>query len=64
MKLSQYPVDTRIRIGDRLFKRTPTGSFWREEHDVPGNCVPRPSVSLESIEQTAGTEHVVIDPQQ
>lgn len=63
MKLCQYPVDTRVRIGDRVFKKTPTGSFWREEHDVPGNCVSRPSVSLETIEHTTGAEHFVMDPQ-
>ena len=60
MKLCDYPVNTRVQIGDRVFKKTPTGSFWREEHDVPGNCVSRPSVSLESIEQTTATTHVVI----
>lgn len=61
MKLCDYPVNTRVQIGLRVFKRTPTGSFWREEHSVPGNCVSRPSVSLESIEQMTGTQHVVID---
>ena len=64
MKLCQYPVGTRVQIGERLFNRTSTGSFWREESSVPGNRIARPSVSLETLEQTTGNEHiVVIDPQ-
>ena len=64
MKLCQYPVGTRVQIGDRLFNRTSTGSFWREESNVPGNRVARPSVSLETLELATGNEHiVVIDPQ-
>ncbi len=60
MDLRQYPAGTKIRIGTRIFCRVSTGSFWREEHDVPGNCVSRPSCSLENIEQSSGMTHVVL----
>ncbi|MBB4517240.1 hypothetical protein GGD68_006043 [Paraburkholderia fungorum] len=60
MRLKDYTPGTRIKIGDRFFRRTNTGTFWREEHELPGNCVSRPSVSLENIEQAAGEKHVVL----
>ena len=58
--LKEYEPGTRVDIGGRVFSRTTTGSFWREEHKVPGNCVSRPSVSLEVLEQTCGKRHVVL----
>ena len=58
--LDTYPVGTRIRIGSRRFTKTPAGSFWREEHHVPGNCVTRPAASLRSIEDAEGHAHIVI----
>ncbi len=64
MNLSDYPEGTRVRIGQRVFSKTNTRSFWREEHCTPGNCVSRPSVSLESIEQSCGEKHVLIEPAQ
>lgn len=60
MQLQDYTPGTRIQIGDRFFRRTTTGTFWREEHPIPGNCVSRPSISLENIEQAAGEKHVVL----
>lgn len=60
MRLKDYTPGTRIKIGDRFFRRTTTGTFWREEHELSGNCVSRPSVSLESIERAAGEKHVVL----
>lgn len=60
MRLQDYSPETLVQIGDRVFRKTTTGSFWREEHELPGNCVSRPSVSLENIEQTAGMKHVVL----
>lgn len=62
MKLIDYPTGTRVRIGDRLFVRLSMSSFWREEHQVPGNCVSRPSSSLESIERLSRTKHRVVKP--
>ncbi|MBO1801869.1 hypothetical protein, partial [Burkholderia contaminans] len=46
------------RLIDQRFLST--GSFWREEHDVPGNCVSRPSCSLQNIEQSSGMTHEVL----
>ncbi|HDR9761505.1 hypothetical protein KDX16_15580 [Burkholderia vietnamiensis] len=60
MRLQDYAPGTRAQISDRVFRRTTTGTFWREEHQIPGNCVNRPSVSLENIEQAAGVKHVVL----
>lgn len=60
MEFRQYPAGTKIRIGTRIFRRVSTGSFWREEHDVPGNCVSRPSCSLQNIEQSSGMTHEVL----
>ncbi len=60
MALRQYQAGTKIRIGTRIFRRVSTGSFWREEDDVPGNCVSRPSCSLENIEQSSGMTHEVL----
>ncbi|MDO5947159.1 hypothetical protein [Burkholderia cepacia] len=50
-----------MQIGNRVFRRTATGTFWREEHQIRGNCVSRPSASLANIEQAAGVKHVVIE---
>ncbi len=61
MRLQDYPVGTRVQIGNRVFRRTATGTFWREEHQIRGNCVSRPSASLANIEQAAGVKHVVIE---
>ena len=60
MSLQNYSAGTRVRIGDRIFRRTTTGTFWREEHQIPGNCVSRQSISLEIIERAAGVKHVVL----
>jgi hypothetical protein len=60
MNLKDYPTGTIIKIGDRRFEKVQPTTFWREIHDVPGNCVTRPSVSLEGIEQREGVKHVVI----
>lgn len=60
MQLQEYEPGTRVQIGDRVFRRTTTGSFWREEHRVTGNCVDRPTVSLVSIEESAGIRHLVL----
>ena len=59
LKLHEYPTDTRIRIGNRVFRKVTPGSFWREEDPVPGNCVSRPSNSLAHFEAGLGA-HVVI----
>lgn len=61
MKLCDYPEGTRISIGDRIFVKIPLGTFWKEESEIPGNCVSRPSVSLEHIEQSFGSSHTVIE---
>jgi hypothetical protein len=61
MSLCEYPVGTKIKIADRVFERTKTGSFWPEVHEVPGNCVSRPSVSVEGIEERLGVTHVVLN---
>ena len=60
MLLENYPEGTRIRIGPREFQKTTTSSFWKEVHQIPGNCVRRPSASLKCIEETTGRSHVVI----
>ncbi len=60
MRLKDYTPGTRIKIRDRFFRRTTTGTFWREEYELPGNCVSRPSVSLGNIERAAGEKHVVL----
>lgn len=54
LKLHEYPTDTRIRIGSRVFRKVTPGSFWREEDPVPGNCVSRPSNSLAHFEGVSG----------
>lgn len=58
--LNSYPDGTRVRIGSRTFVKVAPGSFWREEDRVPGNCVTRPAVSLETIKQQTGQGHVII----
>jgi hypothetical protein len=63
MALKHYSEGTRIKIGDRTFIRTATSTCWREEHPIPGNCITRPSASLEHIERMTGLQHVVIEPQ-
>jgi hypothetical protein len=60
-RLKDYPTGTRIQIGKRTFVRTATGSFWREEHEVLGNRVSRPSVSLEGIERYSGLKHKLLE---
>lgn len=57
--LRDYPTDTKISIGNRVFRKVAPGSFWREEDPVPGNCVSRPADSLRHIEDELGP-HVVI----
>lgn len=37
MRLQDYRLGTRVQIGDRVFRRRTTGTFWREEHRVPEN---------------------------
>ncbi len=59
LNLRDYPTDTKISLGGRVFRKVTPGSFWREEHAIPGNCVSRPSASLENVEQSLGP-HVVI----
>lgn len=59
MRLADYPVGTRVQIGARSFKKISTGSFWREDNAVPGNCVARPAASLEALEQRAGPHCVL-----
>ena len=61
MKLCDYSEGTRIRIGERTFIKTSIGSFWKEESTIPGNCVSRPSVSMEHIEMSSGMTHVVLE---
>lgn len=60
MRLEEYLTDTRIQIGERIFRRESYGTFWREEHAQLGNCVSRPSVSLENIQRDCGGAHVVL----
>lgn len=57
---AEYKPGTRIEICGRVFVRTSTGSFWREEHEVPGNRVSRPSASLEALESVTGSRHAVL----
>lgn len=59
LNLHDYPTDTKVRIGDRVFRKVMPRSFWREEDPVPGNCVSRPADSLQHIEDEFGA-HVVI----
>lgn len=59
-ELKNYKPCTRVEIDGRVFMRTTTGSFWREESEVPGNRVSRPSASLETLEHTCGKRHVVL----
>lgn len=58
--LSRHPEGARIQIGDRFFERLGYGSFWREEHEIHGNCVSRPSASLAVLEQQLGVKHRVL----
>lgn len=58
--LADYPLGTVIGIGDRRFERVTPGTFWREQHAIPGNCVSRPSTSITNIEHSAGVAHVVL----
>lgn len=60
MRFQDYPDGTIIQIGDRKFEKVQPSTFWREIHDVPGNCVSRPSASLAGIEERSGVKHVVI----
>lgn len=60
MCLRDYPTGTRVRIGDRTFCKTETGTFWKEEHSLLGNQVSRPAVSLETIERQVAATHVVL----
>jgi hypothetical protein len=60
MRLQDYPNGTIIKIGDRQFEKITPSIFWREIHEVPGNCVSRPFASLESMEEDHGTKHVVV----
>lgn len=60
MRLQEYPTDTRIQIGERIFRKESYGTFWREEHAQPGNCVSRPHVSLENIQRDCEGAHVVL----
>lgn len=60
MQLKDYPTGTLVEIDGRKFEKTTPGTFWREVHSIPGNCVSRPSVSLEVIEDCAGVKHVVV----
>lgn len=57
--LHNYPTDTMVRIGDRVFRKVTPGSFWREVASLPGNCVSRPATSLQSLEEKLGQAHVV-----
>lgn len=59
-ELKDYPAGTRIRIGERFFKRADHGTFWTEEHEIPGNCNTRPSVSLKNLEISLNMSHVVV----
>ena len=61
MRLQDYPNGTRIAVAERKFVKVEPGTFWREEHAIPGNCVSRPSISLEGIEALSGAKHVVIE---
>ena len=58
--LIDYPAGTWIEIGERRFYRLALGSFWREDHPIPGNCTSRPSVSIRNIELFAHIKHKVI----
>ena len=59
-ELKDYPAGTRISIGERFFVRANYGSFWTEEHEIPGNRNTRPSASLRHIEIALNTRHVVV----
>lgn len=58
MRLQDYPSDTRIQVGDRIYCRESYGTCWRKESPTPGNCVSRPSVSLLTIESSIDEKHV------
>lgn len=60
IELKDYKPGTRVEIDGRVFVRTTTGSFWREEHEVLGNCVSRPSASIEALEHTRGVRYIVL----
>ena len=60
LELKDHPVGTRIQIGDRFFVRLHHGTFWKEDHPIPGNCCTRPSASLRQIEISLQTTHVVL----
>lgn len=59
LDLRNYPTGTKVRIGRRVFSKVASGSFWREEDPIPGNCISRPSDSLQNIEYEFGA-HIVI----
>lgn len=50
-----------MKIGERKFEKVNPSTFWREIHHVPGNCVSRPSYSLERMEESLGVKHEVVD---
>jgi hypothetical protein len=59
-RLVNYPAGTWIMIGERKFYRLALGTFWREDHEIRGNCVSRPSVSIRNIELMSGHRHKII----
>jgi hypothetical protein len=61
MQLQDYPNGTIVKIGERKFEKVNPSTFWREIADLPGNCVSRPSYSLERMEENLGVKHEVID---
>jgi hypothetical protein len=59
-ELKDYPAGTRISIGERFFVRANYSTFWTEEHEIPGNCNSRPSASLQNLEISLNTRHIVV----
>lgn len=58
----EYPAGTRVQIGARIFERKSHGTFWQEEHELPGNRISRPSASLRSLEVMMEIQHVLLHP--
>lgn len=59
-RLVNYPAGTWIEIGERKFYRLALGTFWREDHEIMGNCTSRPSTSIRNIELMSGHRHKII----
>lgn len=59
--LRSYPTDTRVSIGDRIFRKIEVGTFWREDlGDFADRVTDLPAVTLEALENYGNVQHSVL----